>query len=504
MTSKLPVRKNIEPLYEIASELESHLEKSLKTKNEKNELIYKTFTDNLSVKNVTNKESDSEKVDDKKFKRNFKLRLQEKDEQIEKLVERLQILHTNNEQFAAENDQLKSKECDLCKELLNNENRLRESTLLLRKENDELRDDVRMMKTLIYRLNVQLERHQDELRKCTDQQEQNYPKINFDSSDEQHLHWGSVKAHTLGPLLNAYSEIIKEKNSLVQQYENDLNHFTGKLKDVVAENDQLQTELKASKQDNEVWASDKTRLQAQLDLFRNKAEVQSKRADITKEKLVEVLKCYEQKFQSQNLDLERLQEAYSRAKGELTALRGVQQCPSEVLAESLKEMQKLFQELSSQYDSEKTKLNSTIESLTNSLRDVETKCSQANNENDTLKKHAKSLEEQNDELLNKNTQLRESLARVRLSRESFKSRLKNANSLHRTMEGSQRRVKNTWSDLKQVETLLQQKENHVQSVHLKYLGEIEKLTRKLQQRDDTLKKVLRSTAAPRSRERKAT
>lgn len=63
---------------------------------------------------------------------------------------------------------------------------------------------------------------------------------------------------------------------------------------------------------------------------------------------------------------------------------------------------------------------------------------------------------------------------------------------------------NTWSDLKQVETLLQQKENHVQSVHLRYLSEIEKLTRKLQQRDDTLKKVLRSTATTsRSRERKA-
>lgn len=75
MTSKLPVRKNIEPLYEIASELESHLEKSLKTKNEKNELMYKSFTDNLNGKNGTNKDSDAEKVDEKKFKRNFKLRV---------------------------------------------------------------------------------------------------------------------------------------------------------------------------------------------------------------------------------------------------------------------------------------------------------------------------------------------------------------------------------------------------------------------------------------------
>lgn len=79
MTSRCPAaRKNIEPLYEIASELESHLEKSLKTKNEKNELIYKTFTDNLSVKNGTNKDTDSEKIDDKKLKRNLKLRVKAK------------------------------------------------------------------------------------------------------------------------------------------------------------------------------------------------------------------------------------------------------------------------------------------------------------------------------------------------------------------------------------------------------------------------------------------
>lgn len=71
----------------------------------------------------------------------------------------------------------------------------------------------------------------------------------------------------------------------------------------------------------------------------NKAEVQSKRADLAKEKLVEVLRCYEQKVQSQHLDLERLQEAYSRSKGELTALRSMHQNP-EVVVESLKECQK--------------------------------------------------------------------------------------------------------------------------------------------------------------------
>lgn len=44
-------------------------------------------------------------------------------------------------------------------------------------------------------------------------------------------------------------------------------------------------------------------------------------------------------------------------------------------------------------------------------------------------------------LLNKNTQLRESLARVRLSRESLRGKLKSSHTLHKTMEGNQRRLK---------------------------------------------------------------
>lgn len=76
-----------------------------------------------------------------------------------------------------------------------------------------------------------------------------------------------------------------------------------------------------------------------MDICRNKAEVQTKRADLAKEKLVEVLHCYEKKVQSQALDIERLQEGYSRAKGEIATLRNLNQKP-EVVVESLKECQK--------------------------------------------------------------------------------------------------------------------------------------------------------------------
>lgn len=62
--------------------------------------------------------------------------------------------------------------------------------------------------------------------------------------------------------------MIHEKTDLVQQYENELVHFTGRLKDVIAENEQLQTEMEEMRRQDEMWATDKTRLQAQLDIFR--------------------------------------------------------------------------------------------------------------------------------------------------------------------------------------------------------------------------------------------
>lgn len=149
----------------------------------------------------------------------------------------------------------------------------RELHELHRNETQQLRDDVKMMKTLVYRLNVQLERHQELLRKTAG------AEYTIDFSDEVMqqssgrssrpvLDWGRVNAHTLGPLLQAYTEIISDKNDLVQQYETELGRFTGRLKDVLAENERLHDEMDAMRRNDEMWSGDKTRLQAQLEIYR--------------------------------------------------------------------------------------------------------------------------------------------------------------------------------------------------------------------------------------------
>lgn len=207
------------------------------------------------------------------------------------------------------------------------------------KENSDLKDDVKMMKTLVYRLNVQLELNQETLRKLNIK-DKSLNKIDFEThSSKDELNWGNVNAHTLAPLLNAYQEFLNDKNDLIQQYEDEINNFTGDFKAVVEENDNLQIELSNMKKVHENWINDKTRLQAQLDICRNKAEIQTRRADLAKDKLVEIMKCYEKKIQSQALDIERLQDAYTKTKNELSTLKSLQDQP-QVIIDSLRECQK--------------------------------------------------------------------------------------------------------------------------------------------------------------------
>lgn len=296
-TEKLPVRRNIEPLFRIASELESHLQRSLNTKNEK---IHKKFSANFPPKQQPTKsqpsaaikgetevftdidENDDDDIDDvdkldkldiEEFERvnrkNCKILLQQKDEQIEQLIERLTMLHSSNTDYAAENaqlqQQLQKNECNECKNVRQkHDDALKVAEKQFYDETHQLRDDVKMMKSLVYRLNVQLERYQEMLRQANATNSA-IGKIDFDAKD---LNWGPVNTHTLGPLLHAYTEIIDEKNTLVQQYENDLCHFAGRLKCIVNENDTLQYKIDDMKKSNDLWTTEKTRLEAQLTICR--------------------------------------------------------------------------------------------------------------------------------------------------------------------------------------------------------------------------------------------
>lgn len=521
MSTKLPIQKNIEPILKIVSDLEKPDET-----NPKNKQNLKSYSGNFRSRSLEQKNYNR-----KEDKRNIKNLLQTKDEQIEKLIEKLSSLYNYNNQFAVENDklqsevlslresfdELKSKSCGNCALLKDTNKIYEEDREKYTKTNQDLNNDIKMMKTLVFRLNVQLEKHQELLRK--NRGLENVCTIDFENaSTKDDINWGSVNSHTLGPLLNAYQETIYEKNDLIQQYENEFVHFTGRLKETLEENDKICVsslivktvlpkltflfhrlkwmslrkimktgmQLKQGCKLKSIFAGKFLLFLSKIKLIflfnRNKAEVQTKRADIAKEKLIEVLRCYEQKVQSQSLDLERIQEAYNRTKSELNSVRNLNKQP-EVVVESLKECQKLFEELKAQHDIEKKKMKEEIIDLTRKLTESEESSIKIKEELKKINSIVEKQKECNEILNEKNHTLRQNLHHIRSSREQLKSRLKKS----RNQEGE---PSNTWTDLNKVQGMIHQRESQIQTLQMRHVSEIEEIKRKLQQRDETLRKVL--------------
>jgi centrosomal protein CEP89 len=126
-----------------------------------------------------------------------------------------------------------------------------EQTAALKAQNQELSEDVALLKNLVYRLNVELNRYQQRLHKQGSAGELPPLKIvtNEVQEKEASASWRNVNKDALGPLLEAYQETIKEKDDLIHSYEQDLNRFVAKCKEVVAENEKLYQDLEeANKQ----------------------------------------------------------------------------------------------------------------------------------------------------------------------------------------------------------------------------------------------------------------
>lgn len=165
-------------------------------------------------------------------------------------------------------EQLCEKGCNSCDTLAKKNEEKDKEIERLSTTNEQIISDMNMMKILIFRLNLQLENYQEMLRqqdKLTHIRKisvKNYENV-VDSID-----WGCTKAHILAPLLNAYQETIREKNHLVEQYEAELNQETGRIKDILAENEKLYEKIEIMKECNETSNMENVRMQAQLDVFR--------------------------------------------------------------------------------------------------------------------------------------------------------------------------------------------------------------------------------------------
>lgn len=291
-------------------------------------------------------------------------------------------MHSLNNEFADEHKNLQTKLSTIqieLDQLIENEKNGCDSCRLHEKKinefstkNTDLNNDVATLKIVIFKLNAQIEFYQE---KCS--------KLNLDSgtlfsqrTDNQSYEyainsfWGSVNDHVLAPLLNSYEEIIAEKTELVNDQETEIYQVGGQLKSIINENEQLHIKMNELSRINDENTLEKTKMLAQLEVCRNKADIHSKRADLAKEKLIEILRLYEQKLQSQTIDMERLQESYHRMKCEIDKCKTMHQNP-EAVAVNLRECEKLLEQMKIQHNDEKKKILEELKISIESKRSLE-------------------------------------------------------------------------------------------------------------------------------------
>lgn len=194
-------------------------------------------------------------------------------------------MHTLNNEFAVEHEKLQKEmhaihekcecyekerqtECELCQKYATTDAQRCTELTKLAANNKQLSDDIKMLKTLIYRLNVQLERYQEMLRKKSRDVGESPVRDSLALRMDETIHWGGIETNALAPLLNAYQEMINDKTELILQQEMELNRIAGRFKDILVENEQLHVEMDVMRRTNDTWMEERTRLQAQLDVCR--------------------------------------------------------------------------------------------------------------------------------------------------------------------------------------------------------------------------------------------
>lgn len=143
-------------------------------------------------------------------------------------------------------------------------------------------------------------------------------------------------------------------------------------------------------------------------LVKEQNDILGKQVSLQKQKLLEIHAVYEQKVESMSRDNERIHKDFLACKSELSNIQGKYEIlnegydklkhnndktmPVSVHTAAIDECKRLFEELKSQYEMEKQKLNNRIKYLEETQPENEKQLILATAERDQLKTASKNLE----------------------------------------------------------------------------------------------------------------
>ncbi|XP_015596053.1 centrosomal protein of 89 kDa isoform X2 [Cephus cinctus] len=358
----------------------------------------------------------------------------------------------------------------------------------LRAENAQLNEDVMLLKSLVYHLNVELERYQDKLR-MSNQAVQPESVIDtmegIDSGTEDKKvsgSWERVDLHALGPLLEAYRENLGEKERLLRVYTEEMDRFSGRSKEVVAENECLHAEIEDLRLKCNNLEEDGRLIEKESSAIKEEKELLVKQASLQRQKLQELHAVYERKVESMSEDNNKLHKEYLGCKTELSNLQGKYEVLSDAYEKSKKnsersvpasvhtaavdECRHLLEELKYRYENERKSLQAKVKHLEESQPENEKQLLLVTQERDQLRNSVKTLERNLKRSQRRLERFQNAIYSVHVSRDSLKRQLNTTTTYCRELEKEQEKL---LAERQQLVALLEERER--ENEEIQHLGD---------------------------------
>ncbi|XP_021923237.1 centrosomal protein of 89 kDa-like isoform X2 [Zootermopsis nevadensis] len=363
-----------------------------------------------------------------------------KKEDVEILKVKLVKLESNNKHLKEERDAFKT-ELEHMKSQEKNE---LEQTAALQVQNQELNEDTTLLKNLVYRLNVELDRYQQKLHRHGGTGE--LPPLKVMPSEVQEketsMAWRNVNKNLLGSLLEAYQETINEKDDLIHVYEQDLNKFVAKCKQIVAENEKLYQDLEEANRQVEERSSSWHTLQQDASQAQEQNELLTNELQLQKEKLDQIQAECDGRVAELTKDNEMLVNKFHQYRGDLLTLKGQysvlreeydrlkkdadSKVPFAIHSASVSECRRLLDELKTKYEGDKSNLTSQVQELQSQKPHLEVQLVNVTTENKKLQVQVKTLDKLLKKMQHRCEELQSRLVTCQVSRDASKRQLQKA------------------------------------------------------------------------------
>lgn len=330
--------------------------------------------------------------------------LQDQDELIKTLQDRVVNLETENAEHEDMNTELR-KEVDAFRKYVQNKdgNAAQSHGMAAQRVSQELKDENTTLKSAIQRLNQELSQMQATYRPI-DPQNKNMVGLPSKGPIPSWL----INTKYLAPLFLAYDDRIREKEMVIRQYEDEMETFSHRIEEIIKENERLHVRLEQQDITGPISMTEWQQLQEQAKLVLEENQLLLEQLDLQNEKTKQMNNAHVEEIskltkrivllESDKLDLER---ALTDVKDKCSTMNAKLQArmidteiniPLPEHQNAIGEVKKTINELNRSHVDELTSIKAKLESLQTDKQQLSLKVSELTSDKEEQQMEFNSLQ----------------------------------------------------------------------------------------------------------------